>query len=75
MVNRIAIADTKKCSDGPEGLDKGSKWVLLEPDITTVEPTYKDPRLLDPSSDTYGDEKTIISNNKVLNMDYSSKFV
>ena len=75
MVDRIAIADAEKSSAGPEGFDQGSKWVLLEPDMAAVEPTCVDPSLLDPSSFKYGDGKTNTSSNKVLKMDYSSKFV
>ena len=75
MADRIAIADAEKSSAGPEGFDQGSKWVLLEPDMAAVEPTCVDPSLLDPSSFKYGDGKTITSSNKVLKMDYSSKFV
>ena len=75
MNDRIAIAETKKSSAGSEDFDRGSKWVLLESDTAKVEPTCEEPTLLDPSSIKYGDGMTIVSNNKVLKMDYSSKIV
>ena len=38
MVDRIAIADIEKTSAGPDGFDKGCKWVLLEPVTAAEEP-------------------------------------
>ena len=69
----LASQILKKTSAGPDGFDKGCKWVLLEPITAAVEPKCQDPALLDPSSVKYGDENVVL--NKVVKMNYGTKFV
>ena len=74
MVDKIPVVDVAKSSSGPEGFDKGCRWNVLEPSSAVEEPSCEDPTLLDPSSTKYAQANGITSVNKVIKMNYETKF-
>ena len=74
MVDRVPVIDAEKFAPGPDNFDKGSRWIILEPSVTVLEPKCQDQSLVDPSTSKYSEGKKLSTENKVIKMDYEHKF-